>query len=703
MTKIIINIINALSSLTFTFTIIMCLMLIACVRFMVNNSIFIQNKTLMNKNKSCFFIKTVTIGAFFVFHATDTRAFSQLWSTDNATQPASSGKIVVKFMDTAPPVFKEMAAARNGFEIVEEFENTGLAILEAEGQAFLSAKTGRIKVAQAIDDLNNSPIVEYAEPDSLWRIDSIPNDPLFIDLWGLHNTGQTGGTEDADIDAPEAWDIITGDSDMVVAVIDTGVDYNHEDLAANMWLNPMEIAGNGLDDDGNGYIDDIHGIDTYNSDGDPMDDHFHGTHCSGTIGGIGNNGIGITGICWRVRIMALKFIGSSGTGYTSGAIECINYVIMMKNDYGIDIKVINNSWGGSNFSQALYDAIEAAKAAGILFVASAGNSSLNNDTFPHYPSSFTNDNIIAVASTDHNDNLSPFSCYGTMSVDLAAPGSNILSTLPNNNYGSISGTSMAAPNVSGAVSLISAMNPQHTWEDIKSVLLDNTDYLPPLSGKVVTGGRLNINKTIAPLVPTILIMTPGTGTLFNVGDVIEVRWRNYFVEEFPNIKIEFSSDGGDTFTTIEKSIANVGEYVFIAPSVESYECVVRVSDAEDGVPECLTKRFSVQTFTAVELIYFDAIAINHVCVLEWETAAETNNAGFNIYRSVYEDDDYIQINTELIPAEGSVIEGALYRYIDEDVNKLTTYYYLLETVNLNGLSTLSDPVWVTPRLVSEME
>jgi subtilisin family serine protease len=185
----------------------------------------------------------------------------------------------------------------------------------------------------------------------------------------LHNDGQSGGTSDADIDAPEAWDISTGSSEVIVAVIDTGVDYNHVDLAANMWSNPGEIPGNGIDDDGNGYVDDVHGINAINNSGDPMDDHGHGTHCAGTIAAVGNNGQGVVGVNWTAKIMALKFLNSSGVGNDADAIQTIDYILAL----GINVPVLSNSWGGGAYNQALYDAIEAAKNAGMLFVAAAGN------------------------------------------------------------------------------------------------------------------------------------------------------------------------------------------------------------------------------------------------------------------------------------------------------------------------------------------
>ena len=258
-----------------------------------------------------------------------------------------------------------------------------------------------------------NPHVRYFEPNqNLWTIDAVPNDSRLGDLWGMNNTGQTGGGNDSDIDAPEAWDLTTGSASVVVGIIDTGVDYNHPDLAANIWTNPGEIAANGVDDDGNGFVDDIHGYDFVNNDGDPIDDDEHGTHVAGTIGGVGNNGSGVVGVNWTSSIMGLKFLDAGGSGSTANAIRAVNYATLMRQQYGVNVRVTNNSWGGGGFSQALRDAINAGANAGILFVAAAGNDESNNDTTPSYPASYDIPSILSVAATDHGDVLARFSNYG---------------------------------------------------------------------------------------------------------------------------------------------------------------------------------------------------------------------------------------------------------------------------------------------------
>ena len=338
--------------------------------------------------------------------------------------------------------------------------------------------------------------VAYYEPDAVLELQVVPDDTSFTTLWGLNNTGQSGGTVDADIDAPEAWDITTGSSSVVIAVIDTGMDYNHVDLVGNVWTNPGETPGDSTDNDGNGFIDDVHGWDFAYDDDDPMDGDGHGTHVSGTIGAVGDNATGVVGVNWDVTIMALKFLDDSGNGSTSDAVSAVNYATMMKRDYGVNIVATNNSWGGGGFSSAMYAAIEASGDEGILFIAAAGNGGSdnigdNNDVTPYYPATYDLDTVISVASITRTDSRSSFSNYGATTVDLAAPGSSIYSTLPGNSYGTYSGTSMATPHVSGVVALMAALDPTAIVGAIRSALFSSVVPIAAMDGISVTGGRLN--------------------------------------------------------------------------------------------------------------------------------------------------------------------------------------------------------------------
>jgi subtilisin family serine protease len=335
-----------------------------------------------------------------------------------------------------------------------------------------------------------TPAVVSIEPDRALTPRAIPNDASFGELWGLNNAGRQGGVADADIDAPAAWDITTGARSVVVAVIDSGLAVTHPDLAANIWTNPREIPGDGLDNDGNGFVDDVHGWDFANDDADPADDDGHGTHVAGTIGAVGDNAIGVTGVNWRVSLMGLKFLDANGNGFTSDAVAAVTYATRMRRDFGVNVVAINASWGGGSRSKVLADAIAAGGRAGILFVTAAGNASSNNDRTPTYPANSADDAVITVAATNRSNRLAAFSNFGATSVDLAAPGVAIRSTVPGG-YASFSGTSMAVPFVTGTVALLAAANPRATAADIRRAILSTTKPVAALAGKVATGGLLN--------------------------------------------------------------------------------------------------------------------------------------------------------------------------------------------------------------------
>lgn len=375
-------------------------------------------------------------------------------------------------------------------------------------------------VEKAIETLQRLPFVDFVEPDYVVRSYIEPDDYYYTEglLWAPNNDGtfylNLWGpflgtlfpiTAGADIDTNLAWDITTGSSDVIVAVIDTGVDYNHEDLASNMWVNT-------------GSSDGVHGYDFYNDDNDPMDEHGHGTHVAGTICAQGNNKVGVAGVAWQCKIMALRFLGADGSGFTSDAVRAIEYAVAN------GAKISNNSWGGEpEYSSALYNAILSAASNDHLFIAAAGNGGSdgvgdNNDSTPDYPSSFDLDNILSVASTNANDDLSSFSNYGSNRVDIGAPGEDIVSTYTKTGkYEIASGTSMAAPHVAGVAVLVASMHPEWGYSDIKNRILSTTRPLTSLTGKTVTGGVLNAFNAVqepaaSPIEPTALSATAVSDT-----------------------------------------------------------------------------------------------------------------------------------------------------------------------------------------------
>ena len=421
-------------------------------------------------------------------------ALASVPKPDRVLAEGSGGRVIVKYRPGTSMAVARAQATDAGSHVVDRIRTFGRM---AAGSYVVVSSTSR-STAELMRALADEPFVEYVEPDAVLKADSVtPNDAYFGSLWGMTAIG-----------APTAWDTSVGQPGVVVASIDTGVDYTHPDLAANMWHNPGEIAGNAIDDDGNGYVDDVYGIDTAYETSDPWDPNGHGTHTSGTMAGVGNNGVGVAGVCWSAQIMALEYLDKDGSGWTSDAIECINYMTWEKVYHGVNVVAANCSWGGGGYNQSLYDAIAAAGNAGIVVVCSAGNGGPdgvgdNNDYSPSYPSSYDCANIISVAATDSGDYLASFSNYGAASVDLAAPGVDILSTMPSSGYDWMDGTSMAAPHVTGAVALLAAAYPAESMATRIGAILGNVDLVTGLSGMVGSGGRLNVAKAIyrAPVVP----------------------------------------------------------------------------------------------------------------------------------------------------------------------------------------------------------
>ena len=399
--------------------------------------------------------------------------------------PSVSGEVLVKIKSGQMGRFLAKKSLM-GMEIKQQMN-----LIAGE---YLLLKTPKA-TQQGISDLKSLSEVEFAEPNFIYQTSAAPTDPLYGKLWGLRNTGSNepksdgsraiSGVEGADIAVEAAWGLNKGSRKVVIAVIDTGIDYNHPDLKNNVWTNAQEVAGNGIDDDKNGYVDDIHGWNAFAKNGDPMDGNAHGTHCAGTIGAEHDNSMGVAGVMNEVSLMGVKFLSNEGSGTLADAVIAIDYATKM------NVDIMSNSWGGGGYSLAMEDAIKAAKNKGILFVAAAGNDAANNDSVPHYPSNYAVDNVISVASHTFNDELSTFSCYGKKTVHVAAPGTNILSTTPNNQYKVFSGTSMATPHVSGALGLLIAQEGRLPVLDVRNRLMATSTPGSVYRKSTVGGGRLN--------------------------------------------------------------------------------------------------------------------------------------------------------------------------------------------------------------------
>jgi len=475
-----------------------------------------------------------------------------------------TGSILVQFKPGTSVAQQSLALSNAGCRKIGT--NTQNTLLSGSGQFVHASIISGQSVSNTIKSIAQNSAVLFAEPNYLlYSAATIPDDPMFPQLYSLNNTGQTGGAIDADMDAVEAWDLTTG-SDITVAVIDSGIELAHEDLAANIWLNAAEIANNNIDDDGNGYIDDTNGWDFTNNDNDPSDDNDHGTHVSGTIAAVGDNGIGVSGVSWQARIMPLKFMNAAGVGTTANAIAAINYAVAN------GARVINASWGGPNFSAALQTAISAANDVGVLFVAAAGNTGSDNDFSPNYPASYALPNIISVAAVDDNDVWANFSNWGLTSVDLGAAGVAIVSTIRGNAYASQNGTSMAAPQITGAVALLWSYNAAVSAVQIKDALLGTVNPVPSLTGWTVSGGSLNVFAAMnalpapppPPPPPANLSMTPNVASL-KIGDTMQ-----------------FNAAGGVppySWTSTDSQVIQIGNTTGLVTAISLGSAMLALSDA----------------------------------------------------------------------------------------------------------------------------
>lgn len=452
-----------------------------------------------------------TLGAFIVSCTTDVIETADTQNSATTTQRSSArtaaqdyepNEVLIKFKGGVSDAKQAEILDRIGGKVKEKIltklmEKFG----DNEGVTLVQIPLNALEAIARVKGLSE---IEYAEPNYIYTHDAVSNDTYFTNgsLWGMYGAA-TSPANQYGSNAAVAWaNGKTGSNTVYIGIIDEGYMYTHEDLAANAGVNPGEINGNGVDDDGNGLVDDVYGWDFAGNDKQVFDGagDDHGTHVAGTIGGVGGNGKGVAGVCWNVKLLSAKFLGSRG-GTTANAIKAVDYFTDLKIRHGINIVATNNSWGGGGFSQALQDAIQRANNAGILFIAAAGNNSSNNDATANYPSNYNVANVVAVASITNTGGLSSFSNYGATQVDLGAPGSGIFSTVPVSSkgkvisgYASYNGTSMATPHVSGAAALYASINTGASAATIKSALLSSVTATPSLSGKCVTGGRLNVSS-----------------------------------------------------------------------------------------------------------------------------------------------------------------------------------------------------------------
>lgn len=443
--------------------------------------------------------------------------------------------------------FKE--GRKNNFLSTKSLSRLGIQSIKKE----MDLEIGAFAVVKAQDEksllttvkiLNNDPDIEYAEPNYLYSVKPLkayantykelpyssgidafaeaPNDPRFKELWGLRNTGsnepngRVAGVEGSDVNALAAWDITKGAKQVRIAVIDTGIDYTHPDLARNMWVNKAEASGKkGVDDDGNGYVDDIYGYDFANNDADPMDGNGHGTHCAGTIGAVHNDGVGVAGVMDQVTLVPIKFLDDSGSGSLDAAIQSIDYATKM------NVDLMSNSWGGGGRSEALNEAIKNAADKGIIFTAAAGNSSSNNDASESYPANYDQANVISVAALTAQNGLASFSSYGRNKVHIAAPGHNVLSTVPGNKYDVFSGTSMATPHVSGVIGLLLAKEGRMDLGQLRERVVMTGVPVAGLRGKTLTSSRIDAYNLLTDTRPVRNEPNPSQWKTFKLSDAWE--------------------------------------------------------------------------------------------------------------------------------------------------------------------------------------
>ena len=592
----------------------------------------------------------------------------------------------LRTVNDAAKYFKTPAAR---IDVVRGLGEKGVFLVQGFGN------TDAVKAA-----IQRLPGVKSVAQNTMIQAKTLSADPRFQELWGLDNQGQVingvPGVPDADIDFPEAIARATIQKQIVVGVVDTGIDYNHPDLKDSMWVNPGEIAGNKRDDDGNGFVDDVYGYDFINNDSDPMDDFgfmdtYHGTHVAGTIAATINNSVGVAGIASNAaKLMALKIFNGDGYTSTLSIITAMNYSAMMR-DRGIDIRVLNNSWGGGDYDSLEADAIKNVSDAGIMFVAAAGNDANDNDENPFYPANYGFAGMVSVAASDNRDELADFSNYGGTTVHLAAPGVDILSTQQGGRYQYLSGTSMAAPHVSGALALAWAAHPDVPMAELRDKLFASVDRISSLAGLVSTGGRLNVNNLLTalgdveqpqPVVPA----APSNVRPDNVwSSKADIAWDDNSNNE-TGFRILVSADGGTTWNEVGVTGPDATRFRAegLAPE-RSYTFGVQAIGS--GGNSALARS---RTFVTAPPAPTDVRSENtwaRTVDIAWNDVSRTET-GFRVYVSTNGGASWSLVGTAAANSQ---------RLRVTDLSPSTTYQFVVRASGAEGLSELSNVATITTR------
>ena len=588
---------------------------------------------------------------------------------------AAEREVLVKFRQPLPPGGMAQLDLQVDVDANEALNSVGI-------RRFRSR---RFDVETLLAFFLSLPEVEYAEPNYVVSTTTTPNDSQFPSLWGLLNTSMPA----ADIDAASAWDVSTGSASQVVGIVDTGIDYSHPDLAANVWSAPapftVVIGGVSINCPAG-----THGFNGIANTCDPMDDNNHGTHVSGTVGAIGNNTAGVVGVNWNVRLMGLKFLSAGGSGSTSDAIKAMEFAIQAKQIFGVgaaNVRVLSNSWGGGGFSQSLLDEINKANTNDMLFLAAAGNSNVDNDVTPFYPSSYTAPNVVSVAATTNTDARASFSSYGATSVDLGAPGQSIVSTVRGGGYASYSGTSMATPHVAGAAALVLSKCTMGT-APLKALILNSVDVIPALVGITVTGGRLNVNTAITscagspppaptpPLSPADLTATAG-----NAQSVL--GWSASSGASSYAVKRRVL--GGSAFQTIAPAVTTTSYTNTGLTNGVTYEYVVTAFNGlESGPSNMASATPALPPAPAAPTGLVARANGKRKIDLSWNTPSGA--ASYNVRRSTTSGGPFTTIAAVAVPI-----------FSDRNVQTGRTYYYVVSAVNAGGESGNSSQASATAR------